>query len=99
MSSLDDPLTAVIRDRATAEGRTWACELRAALAQERRRTSGGWPGTMTEARARVAASVLPWTIPPGQISATEETRESAARLLYASARKAWLSNVEPDREG
>jgi hypothetical protein len=96
MLTYEDSLTVAVRGRATSAGENWARELRATLLVERRRTSGGWPGTMTEARARVAAAVLPWSVPRGESPPTEAERENAARLLYASARSAWLTNAEPN---
>jgi hypothetical protein len=73
-------------------GRSWAAELRAALAREKRRASGGWPGTLAEARVHVARALRV----QGLQVATSQESEGAARLMYASARSAWLATCEPD---
>ncbi|MEM9070080.1 MAG: hypothetical protein AAGE52_16350 [Myxococcota bacterium] len=81
------------REEAAAEaGRTWAGKLRSTLAAEGRAAAGGWPGTMSEARAR-----LPFPLGHG-LGAEELAR--LTRVLYHAARDTWLSKattaVEPD---
>lgn len=73
-----------------ASGARWAASWREALRREGRPISGGWPGTLSEARARVSAlspQALSW-----------EERERMARLAYAAARREWLSQREADPE-
>jgi hypothetical protein len=77
-------------------GRDWASELRASILLERRRASGGWPGTLSEARARVAVSLVPWLESNGQPTVTSSQSEGAARLIYASARSAWMETREAE---
>jgi hypothetical protein len=95
-SSPGDELSLVARSRAELVGRTWAADLRAALLLEKRRASGGWPGTLGEARVQVARALLPWLDKQGQRIANSGQSEGAARLVYASARSAWLANCDPD---
>jgi len=64
-----------VRERVHAEGRPAA---------------GGWPGTVTEARARLSAAV-PGNLPP-------EVQRALAKLLYSTARDAWLEQREPREE-
>ena len=92
--SLSEP----IRGRAELVGREWANEIKASIILERRRASGGWPGTLSEARARVLVSLLPWLQRNGQPTVSSQEREGAARLVYASARSAWMETREPDDE-
>ena len=89
-------LTELARQQAKALGQSWATELKASIILERRRPCGGWPGIMSEARARVSVSLLPWLERGGQRVLTVEQREAAARLIYASARSTWIETREAD---
>lgn len=93
-----DELNEATRGRAEQVGRLWAAELRAALVNEQRRASGGWPGTLREARTHVAISLIPWLHSNGQAGVTSQQCEGAARLVYASARKVWLENRDPEED-
>jgi hypothetical protein len=93
-----DELNEATRGRAEQVGRLWAVELRAALVNEKRRASGGWPGTLREARTHVAISLIPWLQSNGQAAVTSQQCEGAARLVYASARKVWLENRDPEED-
>jgi hypothetical protein len=93
-----DELDEVARSRAEQVGRGWATELRAAIVGEKRRAAGGWPGTLREARAHVAVSLIPWLRSHGMSGVTSRQYEGAARLVYASARKVWLENRDADDE-
>jgi len=81
----------LLEQRAIAGGEVWARQARQELLSEGRRAAGGWPGTMSEARARVAQFVLPWMTSEGMVAASSAETEQAARTLYASARSTWLS--------
>jgi hypothetical protein len=91
-------LNEVTRGRAEQVGRLWAAGLRASLVNEKRRASGGWPGTMREARTHVAISLIPWLHSNGEAPVTSLQCEGAARLVYASARKMWLENRDPEED-
>jgi hypothetical protein len=73
-------------------GRSWAADLHAALVREKRRASGGWPGTLGEARAHVARALGNQGMRVGSV----QQSEGAARVVYASARTAWLAIREVD---
>ncbi len=73
-----------------ALGRAWERELSDAVRNEGRAVSGGWPGTMSEARMRVANCLEP------ELVALD--RESLARDVYAAARSAWRSRATRDDE-
>ena len=82
-----------------AAGQAWALDWSNVLSGEGRAVSGGWPGTLSEARGRVAACVAKRVGPVRRVSAEE--LESLARRAYAAARKAWLARAElvDDEEG
>jgi hypothetical protein len=52
-----DELSLDTRGHAERLGRSWANDLHAALVREKRRASGGWPGTLGEARVHVARAL------------------------------------------
>jgi hypothetical protein len=83
---------------ATLEGELWAAETRAQYGVEQRIAAGGWPGTLTEARARVAHALLPSLARDGLAAPTRTECEEAARILYASARNLWLKHREREAE-
>ena len=74
-----------------AEGERWAAEVRSRTIEENRRATGGWPGTMTEARARVAGLA-------GRLAPGEFDREEAAHAIYAGARRWWTNRQERGEE-
>jgi len=91
-----EELSVAARGRAEMVGRSWATQLRASILLEKRRACGGWPGTLSEARAHVAVSLLPWLKSHGQPVVTSQQCEGAARVVYASARSAWMENREAE---
>jgi hypothetical protein len=80
------------RSHAERIGRGWAAELRASLLREKRRASGGWPGTLAEARAHIARAMST----QAKCAVTGKESENAARVAYASARSAWRENCAAD---
>ncbi len=85
-----------IAPRAEAAGRSWAAAIRAAIHREKRRASGGWPGTMTEARHRASNQLLHHQEFERYGVVSAQSREVAARMVYAAARSAWLQCRDPD---
>lgn len=83
---------------ALALGDEWAHRALCDLRDEHRSARGGWPGTMTEARARTRAhfSSPPLVAELGTLSGEE--LEIAARATYRRARQVWLSRSEPETE-
>jgi len=92
-AALDPSLDA----RACRTGRDWATRVREVYVAERRAPSGGWPGTMTEARARVGLALDRDSASRGWDGLTVSQRETVARLIYSSARSTWMGLREPDR--
>lgn len=83
-----------VRLRAESIGRQWAFNL-TTLLRARRRASGGWPGTLSEARARTSSLLHPWLESLGQPLPTHEQNETLVRVVYTSARLAWLQGRDP----
>lgn len=82
----------VLERRAVAAGEEWAAETRLRVNGEQRLATGGWPGTVSEARARVV-QVLART---GLGALTHDERKQMARVLYAAARESWLKHRQEE---
>jgi hypothetical protein len=87
--------TVMLERLAVSEGQTWATLTREQVHSEQRRAAGGWPGTLSEARARVAFMV-PNLAERGLRPMTTGEREHAAKVIYATARSAWLERREAE---
>jgi hypothetical protein len=85
---------ALLERCAQSEGLLWATEALAGIHAQMRVARGGWPGTVSEARARVAGYLLPALARQGLAGTTESERERAARCLYHSARAQWIARQE-----
>lgn len=86
-----------IEEGAAALGRRWAAGCRHDLHRDGRAASGGWPGTLSEARARVGRRlVVEAKGRRSELAITDAEREVAARLAYSSARNEWLRHVDPE---
>jgi hypothetical protein len=73
-------------DTATA----WAHQRMDALRAEGREVAGGWPGTLSEARHFLRATLTQ----SGLASITHQELEHTARAVYARARSMWLSRAQ-----
>lgn len=79
-----------IEEAARTAAAEWAARFRASLLHERRVPAGGWPGTLTEARA-VAATCLRAAATRGAGNDQRAVdHEQLARLINACARCEWL---------
>jgi len=69
---------------------------RAELARQGRPMSGGWPGTLSEARHRVLMHAVSQMAADGALSDHELT--DLARTAFATARADWMASAvrEPD---
>jgi hypothetical protein len=86
-------------DRSVAGlGHGWADHMREELRREGRPASGGWPGTMREARTRVERLLLPALAREHLPETTSDERLALTRGLYAAARRHWLEQCESDPE-
>ena len=88
----------LLEQSAIALGRAWADDQRTDLRREGRPASGGWPGTLREARSRVQRAIPPEMIRRKLPAISEVERELAARTAYASARNEWRRGVEPETD-
>jgi hypothetical protein len=75
---------------ATAIGEAWASELVHALRSEDREVIGPWPGTMSEARMRVLASL--------RMKLDTQHLEQLARVANIAARRGWQEVAQTDPE-
>jgi hypothetical protein len=73
---------------ATTAGAEWAAEMVGSLTKANRAVAGGWPGTLSEARARLDAVWLTLGLKP---DAT--TRARLTHCAYDAARSAWRSSA------
>jgi hypothetical protein len=79
-----------------AAGEAWAVAWANTLHGEGRPVSGGWPGTLSEARGRVAACISKRVGAARRIG--PEELEQLARRAYAAARKAWLARADTNAD-
>jgi hypothetical protein len=78
---------------ANSAGEGWAVEEMGSLRAERRPIQGGWPGTLGEARGRSRRCVAEAFATDGAGPTADEI-ESAARVLYARAKRVWNAHAE-----
>jgi len=83
-------------DRAArGEGSAWASWWRTELGRQSRPLEGGWPGTLSEARIRVARRIAVELGP--EFGLTSDELEEAARSANRTARAAWNESCAPER--
>jgi len=81
----------VVERSAHDGGEQWARGWRDELQSDHRRASGGWPGTIAQARV-CARAHLSAELARLRLAAPSPTElEQAARLTYARARTVWLA--------
>jgi hypothetical protein len=80
-------------EHATILGTRWACACRAELGREGRLATGGWPGTVGEARNRVARELGALLAKRRLPALTHGELEDASRLAYKTARRDWIANA------
>ena len=74
-------------------GRKWAERYRQVLLRDRRALTGGWPGTLTEARAVASKYLSTAVMSCSPLGPTAVERERLARMINASARRDWLESA------
>jgi hypothetical protein len=80
-------------------GTGWADDLCAQIVNEGRLLAGGWPGTMTEARARARYHLDVELARRSMPSLTSEELATATRTTYARARQVWLNALFAAQRG
>ncbi|MGC4090036.1 MAG: hypothetical protein QM756_19580 [Polyangiaceae bacterium] len=82
-------ISAALQRAVQGAGEAWAVDSANALRDEGRQVTGGWPGTITEARQRVRTCALLLGS-----SMNSEDLEILTRLAYETAKKVWLARSE-----
>ena len=82
-----------------AVGDAWVARVRRDLRKDNRAPTGGWPGTMREARAATYAHFADADAVRRYGAPTASELELAARTAYDHARKQWLASASVDEEG
>lgn len=82
---------AVLHESALRVGEVWAEAWREELKREGRAVEGGWPGTMPEARARVAVHLGNELSRRSWKALTTDELGVASSTTYERARRAWLA--------
>lgn len=79
---------------ALSEGNEWAEWWRSELERQGRRPAGGWPGTLSEARRRIAVRLM---ADFGRtFAATADELDHATHSAYAAAKRSWDQGCYPD---
>ena len=90
----------VVQEATVASAQAWAQALKRDLAEDGRRITGGWPGTLTEARSRAGAEVGRALWSRTLQALTSEELSAVARNAFREARRVWnlSENVKPLRK-
>lgn len=80
----------VLEQNPVAVGTAWARAVCDDIIEEGRVVAGGWPGTLVEARARIAGHLNHELSKHGMKALAPEELEQAANATYARAKQEWL---------
>ncbi len=80
----------LLADASRNVGRMWAEGWFAELRRQGRPVTGGWPGTMSEARGRIRVHVDSLLTQRAWPSITYDELADATRVTYDSAKALWL---------
>jgi hypothetical protein len=83
----------LLEELAAAEGRAWATRSCLELRQQGRSISGGWPGTLSQARLRTALCMNRRAQPDRALTSAD--MDLLARTVYRTAKAEWLAQAEP----
>jgi len=84
--------------RAEALGLAWAMQWREALAADGRPAAGAWPGTLSEARARIDHMVAIELRGSRATSVDDSARAELSKVLYAAAKRHWNEHREREED-
>jgi hypothetical protein len=84
--------------RAEALGLAWAMQWREALAADGRPAAGAWPGTLSEARARIDHMVAIELRGTRSATVDDSARAELSRALYAAAKRHWNEHREREED-
>ena len=79
----------VLRDIALQAARSWATECISALAAEGRPVAGGWPGTMSDARARAGALATRTLGTHAMTALDHDELRDLTHATYKEAQRCW----------
>ena len=85
----------VLQQTAVDTARGWASGWFRSLAGDGRRIEGGWPGTIPEARARIAGDASRALEHLSMPALTRDELSRVTRLTYEEARRLWRASVAP----
>jgi hypothetical protein len=80
----------ILRQGPSTVGAAWARSLCASIKQQGRPIAGGWPGTIVEARARIALHLHQELATRGMPPLCQDELDVAANATYARAKEEWL---------
>lgn len=89
MRTETEPLSPELSAIASAAADSWVTRLLGELEDQRRPASGGWPGTISEARQLVATRLT--TEQPQTVD--RSTFDNLVRQTYERARRSWTSQA------
>lgn len=78
---------------ASRAGEAWVVARADELRAQQRAIAGAWPGTLTEARARVVVALA-----GGAAALTSDRLRDLSRTAYRTAQAAWRAIAIPDEE-
>jgi hypothetical protein len=84
---------AVLCEQPILLGQTWATEWVQSMRNEGRRVSGGWPGTLPEARMKVQEHFERELSSRKMLPLSQEEVTQITTLVYERARNEWLLAV------
>ena len=85
----------VLRATVARTASNWTNRWFRTLADDGRRVEGGWPGTLPEARARIAADAERALGDLSMPALTQDELGRLTRMTYEEARRLWLAGVGP----
>lgn len=88
----------LLQAQSVAVGDAWVECVRLDLHADDREATGGWPGTMREARARTFAHFSSDPVVGRHGALTADELERAVRVVYERARVKWLAFARADVE-
>jgi hypothetical protein len=80
----------LLEERPVAVGAAWARAVCDSISREGRVIAGGWPGTIVEARARIANHLYTELSERRMKALDPEELEHAANVTYMQAKQQWL---------
>jgi hypothetical protein len=83
----------VLQESAARTARVWTSGWFRSLSGEGRRVEGGWPGTVQEARARIAADAARALEDVSMPALTRDELIRLARITYEQARRLWRTSA------